>query len=289
MQPPLFLSQEGIFMEIEAVFCDMDGTFLTSRKTIPAENKLVVGRLAEKGIAFIPCTGRMYTGLPDFFLNSHTVGCAICSMGATVIEFEEGRIRSIFEGGISKEIVKNFYSCICKLDIEFDVFAHGRSYAERRRLERIGLFSINPGMMGFIKRQRVPIDIDMITFMDGLDRIERLNIYYRSVKDGKSICALIDTIPELSYTRHDGCGLEVTSAELSKGTALTWLCKKKGIDPRRTIAFGDGENDIAMFGVAGISVAMKNAEDLCKRNADYVSEWYCDHAGVARFLSEKMV
>ena len=37
------------------------------------------------------------------------------------------------------------------------------------------------------------------------------------------------------------------------------------------MAFGDGENDIDMLHYAGIGVAMGNASDLVKSNADYVT------------------
>ena len=37
------------------------------------------------------------------------------------------------------------------------------------------------------------------------------------------------------------------------------------------MAFGDGENDMAMLRFAGIGVAMGNGSDLLKRKADYVT------------------
>ena len=39
----------------------------------------------------------------------------------------------------------------------------------------------------------------------------------------------------------------------------------------RTIAFGDGGNDLSMIRQAGIGVAMGNASDELKRNADYIT------------------
>ena len=37
------------------------------------------------------------------------------------------------------------------------------------------------------------------------------------------------------------------------------------------IAFGDGENDLSMFGAVGTSVAMGNAQDTVKAAATYVT------------------
>jgi predicted mannosyl-3-phosphoglycerate phosphatase (HAD superfamily) len=51
-------------MPIRVVFCDMDGTFLARDKRVPPENHALLDRLAEKGIPFVPCSGRIWRGLP---------------------------------------------------------------------------------------------------------------------------------------------------------------------------------------------------------------------------------
>lgn len=42
----------------------------------------------------------------------------------------------------------------------------------------------------------------------------------------------------------------------NKGTALATLLEDLAVDAASVIAFGDGDNDVSMFGVAGMSVAM---------------------------------
>ena len=44
-----------------------------------------------------------------------------------------------------------------------------------------------------------------------------------------------------------------------------------GLDPKRTIAFGDGGNDASMIRKAGIGIAMGNALESLKQEADYVT------------------
>ena len=44
-----------------------------------------------------------------------------------------------------------------------------------------------------------------------------------------------------------------------------------GFDPSRTIAFGDGGNDLSMILQAGIGVAMGNATPELKQHADYIT------------------
>lgn len=274
------------------VFCDTDRTYLRSDKTVSPANLAVIESLDKRGCGFVPCTGRMLTGIPHELLWHPKVHYAVCSMGSTIVELGAMNAgsrshRNIFEGGVEKKDVIELYRRLSPYEIQFDVFANGSSYAERRRLDQIGSFPINPGMMGFVRRQRIPIDVDIPTFIEQVDRVERLNLYYLTEFDGNEIRSILDGMPMFSHTNHDGCGIEVVNANLSKGTALLWLCDYLAISPDSSIAFGDGENDIPMLEAAGISVAVENADNVCKQHADFVTEFDNDHDGVAKFLEEQ--
>ena len=49
------------------------------------------------------------------------------------------------------------------------------------------------------------------------------------------------------------------------------MAAREGIDPKYTMAFGDGGNDTSMIRAAGIGVAMGNAIEALKKEADYVT------------------
>ena len=49
------------------------------------------------------------------------------------------------------------------------------------------------------------------------------------------------------------------------------IAKETGLDPKFTMAFGDGGNDTSMIRTAGIGVAMGNALDTLKQAADYTT------------------
>jgi hypothetical protein len=65
--------------------------------------------------------------------------------------------------------------------------------------------------------------------------------------------------------------LDVTAVEANKGAALTRLAEHLGVPLEQTAAIGDGGNDPAMFHCAGLSIAMGQAEDAVKRQADVVT------------------
>jgi Cof subfamily protein (haloacid dehalogenase superfamily) len=65
--------------------------------------------------------------------------------------------------------------------------------------------------------------------------------------------------------------IEFLNPEVSKGAALHRIAEGLGIGRDEIIAFGDSHNDLTMFDVAGLSVAMGNASDEVKGAADRVT------------------
>lgn len=98
---------------------------------------------------------------------------------------------------------------------------------------------------------------------------------------GSAVCALIKSELKAKYADQvnvfDSIGpsgklvLTVTAKTATKGHAVLAACKHLGIDPLHAIAFGDAENDLAMFAVCGASVAMGQAMPEIQQAATYVS------------------
>ena len=64
---------------------------------------------------------------------------------------------------------------------------------------------------------------------------------------------------------------DITANGADKGKGIIAMACHEGFDPSRTIAFGDGGNDTSMILQAGIGIAMGNAIDELKQQADYVT------------------
>ena len=65
--------------------------------------------------------------------------------------------------------------------------------------------------------------------------------------------------------------LDVTAVQADKGQALVTLAEHIGVPLERTAALGDGGNDPAMFQRAGLSIAMGQAEEQVKDQADVIT------------------
>lgn len=67
---------------------------------------------------------------------------------------------------------------------------------------------------------------------------------------------------------------ELAMHGVNKGTGSSFLLSTlvgTGFIPDRTYAFGDSENDISLFNVADVSIAMGQADERIRKQADYVT------------------
>ncbi len=78
--------------------------------------------------------------------------------------------------------------------------------------------------------------------------------------------------------------LTITGKRATKGAAVDALCDHLGVSAADAIAFGDAENDVAMFDACGTSVAMGQAEDAVKARATFVTAPHTEH-GVAQAVN----
>jgi Cof subfamily protein (haloacid dehalogenase superfamily) len=77
--------------------------------------------------------------------------------------------------------------------------------------------------------------------------------------------------------------LEFASPEVTKASGLAFLAEHLGFTAERTVAFGDGENDVELLEWAGFGVAVANAHERVLASAD----WICPSAaeeGVAQAI-----
>lgn len=79
--------------------------------------------------------------------------------------------------------------------------------------------------------------------------------------------------------------LEVMPNGVNKGLGVEKVCADMGISMDEVMAFGDNYNDIPMLEMAGLGIAMGNAEDEVKNSADYVTDT-CDLDGIAKALGK---
>ena len=105
--------------------------------------------------------------------------------------------------------------------------------------------------------------------------------------DGEHAETVVEVIGELGLDCQivrNRAALMVLPAGVTKGTGLGAVLTEMNLSPHNTVAVGDAENDLSLFGMAEIGVAVANAVPSVQRRADLVLEER-DGAGVAELLT----
>lgn len=108
--------------------------------------------------------------------------------------------------------------------------------------------------------------------------VEELQFYFFSKNSVPQLKMHLANYPSLRAAC-TGQYAEIFSSETSKGRALTHLAQSLGIAKSEIACIGDGENDLSMFEASGMKLAMGNAVEMLKKEADYILP-DCDHNGV---------
>lgn len=108
---------------------------------------------------------------------------------------------------------------------------------------------------------------------------------------GDKISVLEEQFPQLIFARAylasypDWQFASVISGTATKQRAFEFLLRHHQIEPHQVLVFGDAESDMDFLQMAGIGVAMGNANENVKAVADCVTKT-ADEAGVAYALDQ---
>lgn len=266
---------------LKLVFVDMDDTFLTPEKTITPLNRKALDLAYERGIQFVPCTGRNHTGLPEELAHHPSVRYAVCCNGAIVRDLHENR--NLHEVVMDHALVHDLWHQIQGLEVTFDLFADDGVFTSLDCWPILEKMNIPEGTRAMLRRVRTRCGMSVDQMIDSVHSIYRINIFYLTEQDCLAVRRAIEAHPQLTLASSFSCNLETTHVGADKGSGLSWLCNYLGVPVADTIAFGDSSNDIAMLRVAGDGVAMANATAECRAVADHVTA-SCEDSGVARYL-----
>ena len=269
--------------EYSLIAFDLDGTLLRDDKSIPQENLAALEKAAARGITLVPATGRIFRGLPPQLKELPFLRYYILSNGAAVYDRQEQR--TLIRADIPLALALRCYEYLDTLPVIYDCYQNECGWMTRTMLEAAPpYFAKEPEVLKMLYGLRRPVDDLKETLRQRGEGLQKLQMFFRP-EDEELRQATIREIPRrfpaLQATTSVKNNIEVNSADAGKGKALLALCAALGIDPAATLAFGDGSNDIEMLRMAGLGVAMANAEAAVKAAADEVTASN-EACGVAR-------
>jgi Cof subfamily protein (haloacid dehalogenase superfamily) len=236
---------------------------------------LALAAARQAGLRVIVVTGRMVQSLRRVLAPAELVDPVVCYQGAVVADAEGTWLRHV---PIELELAKEALAAVGDEGYEPNVYVDDELYVARVTAEAEAYASFQGleihavGDLG-AWLETTPTKLVCVGDPTALDE---LGVRMRARFDGR-----------LHVTKSLPYFLEFASAGVTKGSGLDFLAGRLGFTPERTIAFGDGENDVELIEWAGYGVAVANAVERVKAVAD----WICPPAaeeGVATVL-EAMV
>jgi Cof subfamily protein (haloacid dehalogenase superfamily) len=263
---------------IDAVAVDLDGTVLRPDASI-SERTLRAFRLcAERGVAAMIVTGRSPAAAERVRSALGFTGPQVYYNGAAVVDMPSGRILATTP--VHADVVEFCLGAARGKDAHFHAFLpEGTLVFERERPE-LDYYRARTGLVG------EPVDLAQIVKAqrDGGGHFLKCMFIAEPPVLAELQAAVSDRFGGAVYlSRSHATFLEILAPTVSKGNALKAAMELRGLDPARSIAFGDEENDIPLIEAAGFGVAMENAIGALKARAAAVAPSN-EADGVAVFL-----
>lgn len=270
--------------DIKIIVLDLDGTLLTSDKRISPRNYAALERAAEKGIHIVPSTGRFYDGMPAVVRELPFVRYAITVNGAEIYDAREDRV--LHRAEMTPEQADEVFEVLDTLPVVYDCYQDGWGWMEKRLYDQAEDFIDDPRVLAMVKDLRTPVKDFRGLIRSRNKGIQKIQMFFKDMDQrAKALPFLRQRFPGLNVTSSITNNLELNSLDAHKGAALLELCRILEVEPSRTMAFGDGLNDITMLQTAALGVAMENACPEVKAAADHITDTN-DHDGVAKAIEQ---
>ncbi len=261
-------------MKYKLLVLDVDGTLLNSRKELSVQTLTTLLKIQHAGIRLVLASGRSPHGLRPLVekLEMKKWGGYILSYnGAQIIDV--GKNEVLFEKRIDPEMFPFLEKKAQKNGFGIFTYHQDRLFTTDPENEHIRAEAALNGMeLVAVKNLSSVVDFSpckCVLVSDNETALITLKDQWR-----KRLAGVLDVYRSESFF------LEVVPVFIDKGNTLGILIEKLGIRSDEVMAIGDGRRDFSMLQLAGLGVAMGNAQDSIKACADYITE-NNDNDGVA--------
>lgn len=258
---------------------DLDGTLLDNRLNISDENIKYLELAKKKGFEIVICTGRPYNGMVRFLKQINRsieiVKYLVLLNGASIYNLD------------NKEYIMQNYldSCVVKKALEL---------ATKFRNKNINLVGMNNHQFITIKSKNISKELIEDARKNNMEITYVENNEFENKKDINKIFFIGDYISlnevqeelnnifsdKVYSVRSSGLIYEVLPLGINKGSGLETLIDHFKVDCN-IISIGDELNDLPMFEISNIKIAMGNSNEIVKQKADFIT-YSNDDSGVSK-------
>jgi hypothetical protein len=239
-------------VRVAMVACDLDGTVLGPGAEIAPEARTALGEAAAAGTTIVLASGRMLRSVQGVQAQLGVGGPIIAYNGGLVALPDGRRLHHPIPVPVAQLVA--------------DVCADRGFFLQTYQDDALYVPHADPRADAYSALAGVPhvVDPDRV-FHPGVGPTKLLVIEppERQPEVRAHLAPLAPGQLELahSYPHY----LEITALGVDKGTALIELCGLIGVGLDAVLAVGDGENDLPMLRLAGVPVAVANAQERVRQ------------------------
>lgn len=256
---------------ISLMVSDVDGTLVNHDKQLAPATIEAVRRLREAGVPFAAVSSRPPRGMK------------------LLVEPLKLELFGGFNGG---SIVRADFSPVEEHYVARDAAVNGIKVMKARGAY-IWVFADNEWYItdpdnSYVAREIRTVQFQPMVVSDFGDHVARAGKIVGSSSDFEMLAACEAELQDLlgdgaSARRSQNYYLDLTPPGTDKGYAVKAFAKHFGVPLEEVAVIGDMVNDLPMFEVGGLSIAMGNASDAVKAQANFVTS-NNDEDGVARAI-----
>ncbi|GAB3405966.1 HAD family hydrolase [Schumannella luteola] len=260
------------------IFLDVDGTLLDHGERLSPGAVAAVRGAREAGHLVFVCTGRARAEIPTIITDIGFDGDVTAGGGFVELDGELVAARTMQRERVVETIDFLQTRGIEFLLQSFDAVHPSAGLADRLRpfFERYGAWT---GAPEFEDASIHLVERDWESDPELLDRIAKITFFgddpttFATVRDGlgEHFHVITGSIPFLGES-----GGEVSPVGVHKGSAILAVLERLGESIDDVVAIGDSANDIEMIAIAGLGIAMGNADGAVKAVADEVTASVAD-------------
>lgn len=240
---------------------DIDGTLCMPGQEIPLEVIESLKKCVNSNILVVISTGKKFTSIQALCENTGIEGPVITCNGAITVEARTQKI--LFSHFLPKALYRTIISTL-----ENDERVHIAVFTEHD----IVCTSVNLAskLLNSIGEPTTRFVYSLLSLSS--ENVAKILV---AVEDSKILKSVYDSYSH-QYTQD--CSITITSDKFvefmslnaSKGKALLSLAKSNGIMRQNIACIGDSDNDLSMFEIAGLSIAVANATPSVLQAADVI-------------------
>jgi Cof subfamily protein (haloacid dehalogenase superfamily) len=245
---------------IKLIAVDLDGTLLNSQHLLTERTEKTLKAAIEKGLEVVLATGKTHASAREIIQKLNLKSLGIYLQGLAIYD-GDGHIRhqQTLDLNLARQVI-TFAE-----DRGFPVAAYCGDRILVRRIvklvdELIKYQEPMPEAVGPLQNILDAMPVNKLIAIGDPHRIKSLR-WQLSMQLNGSVRLMQTHLVEM---------LEILPPGASKGAALKVVLKDSGVGAHEVLAIGDAENDVEMIQLAGIGVAVGNADAKAKEAADYV-------------------